>query len=238
VSVTGGDIAAALEDRLKNPAHGAEALTIVREAISSLKSAQRQEFLNRHLLRPPILHCDIREAVEHDLRRTLDPFIALQGDIIKTEAAYTLGRRLTGERFFVVGTSTCDLLSDRRETIMLFPITPRYSNDLLSEEQKQKVRSELGSLVAFKSTRLFYLPVLEGQRADTLYNVAAFDPFAQCDNAALVNARRVNSMTLVGWRIFGGVTREILIRSGDDEVAIRTASPEALPIQEQANKPA
>ncbi|GEM_PF-4739208 len=68
-----------------------------------------------------------------------------------------------------------------------------------------------------------YVPPLPDDDADVLFNVALLDPFAQCSNAALAAAERRASMTLLGWRVFGALLRNIQVREAVEEVAIRTA---------------
>jgi hypothetical protein len=147
------------------------------------------------------------------------PFHALQGDVIRTDAAYILGVRQVGAFSSLVATSTCDLVPGRRKTALLLPVEPRRLSDYLSQ---QKLESDLSNLIVFRSTRYFYFPRLPDDDSDVLFNVAHVDPFAQCANEALNLAERLASMTLIGWRVFGAVLRSIQVREAEGEAGVRS----------------
>lgn len=205
---------AALERRLAPLSHGTEALTILRDALRQTGKGGRQAFLNEHLLRAPIRHDDVRPRLEPPP----EPFHVLQGDIVRTEAAYILGDRQAGNRSYAVATSTCDIVPGRRETALLLPVEPRRPADY---PDSTRVRNDLANLVAYKTTRYFYLPPLPDDPPEVLFNVVLMDPFAQCANDVLALAERRASMTLLGWRVFGALLRSIQVREAAEEVAIR-----------------
>jgi hypothetical protein len=205
---------AALERRLAPLSHGTEALAVLQEALRQLGKGERQAFLNEQLLRAPIRH----EAVRGKLDPAPEHFDVLQGDIIRTDAAYVLGARQTSGQSFVVATSTCDVVPGRRETALLLPIQPRRPGDYADTN---RLRSDLANLIAFRTTRYFYLPPLPDDPEDVLFNVALLDPLAQCANDALALAERRASMTLLGWRVFGALLRSLQVREAAEEVAIR-----------------
>jgi hypothetical protein len=164
------------------------------------------------MLRPPVYYEDVRSRVD------VERFYALQGDVIRTDAAYILGDRQVGNPSYVVATSTCDLVPDRRQTALLLPIESRRPSDY---ETQQKLESDLSTLIVFRSTRYFYLPRLSDDEPDVLFNLIRVDPFAQCANEALALAERRASMTVTGWRVFGAVLRSIQVREAEGEAEIR-----------------
>lgn len=208
----------ALEQRLAPLSHGTEALTILRDTLRRFGAvAARQFFLNEHLLCAPIEYDDVQLR----LPGPLEPFHILQGDIVRTDAAYVLGDRQSGNSTYVVATSTCDIVPGRREMAHLLPVVPRRMSDY---DDPQRLRNDLANLIAFKTTRYFYLPPLPDDEQDVTFNVVLIDPFAQCSNAALALAERRASMTLIGWRIFGALLRAIQVREADEEVSIRRSA--------------
>ncbi len=76
-------------------------------------------------------------------------------------------------------------------------------------------------LVLYKPTRFFYLPPLPDDADDVLFNVTYLDPLYTIANDDVNLASRRASMTRFGWRLFGVVARELLIREGEDEDAMR-----------------
>ncbi len=213
--MTGGIDLASLERRLAPLSHGTEALDIVREALRQIGKGARQAFLNEHLLRAPIRYDEARARLDPPP----EPFHVLQGDIIRTDAAYVLGLRQVGNRSYAVATATCDAVLGRRETVLLLPVEPRRPSDYRDEG---RLRNDLANLSAFKTTRYCYLPPLPDDPPDVLFNVIFFDPLAQCANEALATVERRASLTLLGWRIFGALLRAIQVREAADEATLRT----------------
>ena len=165
------------------------------------------------MLRPPISYEEVRSRLD------VEPFHVLQGDVIRTDAAYFFGTRQVGNPSYVVATSTCDLIPGRREAALLLPIEPRHPSDY---ESQQRLESELSNLIVFRSTRYFYLPQLPDDEPDVLFTLVRVDPFAQCRNDALELTERRASMTVIGWRVFGAALRSIQVREAEGEVDIRS----------------
>ena len=204
-----------LARRLAPLSHGTEALGIIRDALGQVEKRQRQAFLNEHLLCAPIRY----EEVGARMSKPPEPFQVLQGDVIRTDAAYILGSRQVGAPSYVVATSTCDVVLGRRETALLLRVQPRRLTVNVGRDQ---LRNDLANLIAFKTSRYFYLPPLPDDDAVVLFNVVLVDPFAQCSNQTLAFTERRASMTLLGWRLFGAGLRRIQVREAEEEVAIRT----------------
>jgi hypothetical protein len=208
---------AELEIKLRDLSHDESAYDIVRQFAESLgKTNQRQIVFGQEgaLLRTPILHS---EALQRGvILADADPFYMLQGDIVRTNAAYFMGERILGQNF-VVAFSTCDLMPNRREYAYLFKLASIESSD-------PKTKEVLGQLLKFESKKRMYLPRLFGDRAEVLCNVVEFDGVVQIKSSDLLMATRLSSLSLIGWRIFGSLLRNVMVRAGEDEVHLRTKS--------------
>lgn len=209
-----------LEQRLAPLSHGDDALVVLQEFLKRLGSwRERQTFLNTRLLCAPIRY----EGVKSRLSVDPGPFSVLQGDIVRTDAAFSLGERPEGASY-AIATSTCDLMpAYGRETVLLLPVLPATEGG----EREEKLRQELGNLVSFRPKRYFYLPPLPDDAPDVLFNIVHLDPFAQAHKRDVVVAERRASMTLIGWRVFGALLRSLEVREGAEEVDVRRLGTEA-----------
>lgn len=204
-----------LEIALQKLSHDSEALKIIKAYADSLgKTARRQDAFNAPgaLVREPILYKDV-------LERSLispeeDAFTFLQGDIVRTDAAYFLGERITGIDF-VVASSTCDLVPERRQYASLLRIQP-------ITERTPKAREKISQLLKFNSTKEMYLPPLPNDPPEVICNAVLFDGVVQVQLADLLTATRKASLSLVGWRIFGSLVRIIMVRAGESEIKMRS----------------
>jgi len=206
-----------LEEQLRGVSHDSMPLQIVKEFAQKIPKNQRQNIFNTSgaLVRAPI---DYHEAQKLNLLPpNEDIFTLLQGDIISTESAYFMGERLTGNMKFLIGSSTCDLVQQRRDYSILLRITPLT-------RQNRKAREILGELLGFKSTSRMYLPPLDNS-SDIICNIVEFDGLAQVKLSDLLLANRIASLSLVGWRIFGSLYLSIMVRTGNSEVRLRTEMP-------------
>lgn len=200
-----------LEDRLKHLSHSSEALQIIRDFSSSLKNTKaRQRLFNQTgaLIQAPIFYEDVGANGTTDNRFTL-----LQGDIVQTDSAYLLGERIEDSKF-IVASSTCDLVQDRRQYSALCRIQPLRKAD-------PNIRQLLGELLAFKSTQRMYLPPLPEDPQDVVGNAILLDGIIQIKQPDLLLSRRCASLTLLGWRILGSLLRDLLVRTSESEVAMR-----------------
>ncbi len=203
-----------LEEALRDLSHDDSAVRLVRNFASQLgKTKQRQQTFNAPgaIVREP-LHYD--EALANgSIEPTEDRFSLLQGDIISSDAAYLLGERLTGMNF-VIASSTCDLVTGRRDYAALLRIQPITVNT-------PNAADAIGQLLKFQSTQRLYLPPLPSDPAHTLANALLFDGIIQIELSELLLATRKASLSLVGWRIFGSLLRSMLVRTGEGEVRLR-----------------
>lgn len=176
---------------------------------------QRQAVFNTKgaLVREPIVYQDVLARGLIDANE--DPFTLLQGDIVSTDAAYFLGERITGAKF-VVASSTCDLIENRRQYAALLRIQPISKDD-------PKAKELLSQLLKFSSTSRMYLPLLPDDPAHAIANAVSFDGIVQVRLERLLLATRYASLSLVGWRIFGSLVRTIMVRAGESEVKMRSS---------------
>ena len=68
-----------------------------------------------------------------------------------------------------------------------------------------------------------YLPPLPGDLPEVIANAIIFDGVIQIKLEDLLLATRHASLSLVGWRIFGSLVRNIMVRAGENEVSMRTS---------------
>jgi hypothetical protein len=204
-----------LERSLQELSHGDEALKTVQAFAQGLSRNERVQLFNASgaLVRFPIHYeAAVAQGVIAD---TEDEFVLLQGDIIRTDAAYLLGERLVG-RSYAIANSTCDLVPGRREYALLLPLHP-----ILRTESSAK--AQLGELLSFRSNRRMYLPPLPGDSPDVVGNAIVFDGVVGARMEDAILAERVASLSLVGWRIFGSHLRGVLTRAGESEATLRRA---------------
>ncbi|MBD2386690.1 hypothetical protein H6G32_14905 [Cylindrospermum sp. FACHB-282] len=206
---------AELEARLHNLSHDDQAIKIIQEFSKNLgKTAKRQQVFNKEaaLVLKPIEYQDVlQKGLIHPEE---DPFCLLQGDIVSTDAAYILGDRITGNKF-VIATSTCDLVPQRRKYAALLSVSPISNKD---SDAKQL----LSELLTFKSTKQMYLPPLPGDAPNVVGNAVLFDGIVSIKLEDLLLSTRHASLSLVGWRIFGSLVRSIMVRAGESEVKMRS----------------
>src|SRR5690242_19685311 len=102
----------------------------VRESLKRLgRVAARQRVHTDHLWCPPITYDDVHSTID------VEPFHVLQGDIIRSDAAYVLGTRHTGNQSYVIATSTRDLVPGRRQSALLLPLEPRSVREYVSHQK-------------------------------------------------------------------------------------------------------
>ena len=205
-----------LEASLQGLSHNTDTLKIIESFAKSLgKTRKRQEVFNAQgaLVRLPIEYQKV--LAEGLIGEEEDYFTLLQGDIVSSDCAYFMGERIINTKF-AIATSTCDLVQGRRQYAALFRIEP-IKNDY------PKVKNVLGSLLRFNSTKQMYLPPLPGDSPEVIANAIIFDGVIQIKLEDLLLATRHASLSLVGWRIFGSLVRNIMVRAGENEVSMRTS---------------
>lgn len=210
-----------LAHRLAPLSHSEEALRLIEESVGRAfkKTAQRQLAFSHAgaIVRPPIRCEDALASGILDANE--DPFVMLQGDIVTTESAFFMGERISGERsgepLFCVMNSTCDLVPNRRRYASLLRVTP------VTGTPEEKTRS-LQQLLSFRGRRELYLPPFAGEATPSIGYAVQFDGLAQIRLEDLLLARRLCSLSLVGWRIFGAFTRAIFARAGERESGLRS----------------
>ena len=203
-----------LEVKLKELSHSEAALNAIKEFSGSLKgTTERLAVFNadRAIVRSPILSDETR-ALGFD--QPDDDFRLLQGDIVATESAYFLGERVTGPPKYVVLSSSCDLVPERRKHAALLRISEIRRDDA-------EAKAMLNLLLQFRRTDSMYLPVLPTDGADIICNAVDFDGVCQITSSDLILANRIASLSLVGWRIFASFSRMVIARANSRECEMR-----------------
>ena len=202
--------------RLAAVSHTDEAALVIESAVTEQfkKTAQRQiAFAQPNIICvEPISYSDA--VASGAINADEDQFTTLQGDIVSTEAAYLMGGRIVGSPMFAVLNSTCDLVPGRREYASLLRVAPVTGD-------RDALKSALHHLLSFRSRRDLYLPLLPNEDVPTLGSAIRFDGEAQIRLDDLLLAKRLCSLSLVGWRIFGSFARVLISRAGDGEAGLR-----------------
>lgn len=221
---------AELEQELSELSHTEEVLKKIQLFSEQLRNtATRIRVFNadKALVRSPI---SCAETSALGFNRQEDTFTLLQGDVVSTESAFFLGERVTGNPKYMALNSSCDLVPDRRQYASLLRIVEIQKDDA-------NMKTVLDLLLRFKKKESMYLPVLPCDGEGTALNAVQFDGICQIRCGDLLLARRIASLSLVGWRIFGSFTRVVVARAGEREVQMRRAV-EQQPVQGTLDLPA
>ena len=204
-----------LERELRTLSHTEDGIQAVRKFSDALNGTKERlaVFNASNALRRPI---DPVETATLGFNNEDDKFSLLQGDVVTTDAAYFLGERITGSPKYAVLNSSCDLVPNRNKFAALL----RISEIKLSEAS---AKEKLGTLLKFSRRDSMYLPVLASDRAEVIANVIQFDGVCQIRTEDLLLANRIASLSLVGWRIFGSLTRVVFARANPREEQFREA---------------
>lgn len=221
---------AELEQELSALSHAEDPLKRIQQFSEQLKnSAARIRVFNADgaFVRPPISSEETR-ALGFD--QPDDAFILLQGDIVSTECAYFLGERVTGCPKYLALNSSCDLVPERRQYASLLRVSEIHKDDAA-------LKSKFDLLLRFRRRESMYLPALPSDSETVALNVVQFDGVCQIRSGDLLLARRIASLSLVGWRIFACFTRVVMARANEREVHMRRAI-ERQPVQTELDLPA
>lgn len=206
-----------MEHNLRDLSHSHAALEIIKTfAQQHANTRARQEIFNAEgaLLKRPILYADAVAQGILDPTNIEDKFTLLNGDIVSTEAAFFGGKRTESTPNFIIATSTCDLIRDRRTYAALLQVKPLRRSD-------ENIKTKISELLKFNSTKNMYLPPLPGDQEDIVANAIEFDGVAQIELSLLLNATRIASLSLVGWRVFASISRSIIARATPNEILLR-----------------
>jgi len=196
--------------------------------VDGLDLDERRARLDRVWLQAPVTHAEALAAYPE----LGDQFDILQGDVIRTDAAYLLGER-RAEATYVVASATCDSVvrpRPRQGTILLLPVVPITERDFPARTPEKRQRAQdamLEKLTGFKTTRALYLPVLYDDAPAVLFNTVSFKDLCVMSSEVVTTVHRVASMSLVGWRAFNLLVRALITRTGDEELGFRIAVNEA-----------
>ena len=101
------------------------------------------------------------------------------------------------------------------------PVVKATGNIQPIKQDDPNVNSVIGQLLKFDSTQRMYLPPLPGDPLEVVANAILFDGFIQVRLDDLLLASRYASLSLVGWRIFGSLIRNTIVRTSENEVKMR-----------------
>lgn len=205
-----------LEEKLRSLSHSDEAIQEV-ERFSSLLAGTKERLavwnVGNAIVRRPIESSDV---IALGYNTPDDVFAHLQGDIVRTDAAYFLGERIAGRPKYAILNSSCDLVPGRSSYAVLLRVL-----ELRRDEEKAK--EKLGTLLKFTRRDSMYLPVLTDDAPDVIGNVIQFDGICQIRASDLLLSHRLASLSLVGWRIFASFARTVITRANPREAIIRSA---------------
>lgn len=210
-----------LERKLRSLSHSEEAIQEVQRFSGILAGTkERLAIWNRDnaILRRPI---ESGEVASLGFDTPDDAFTMLQGDMVRTEAAYFLGERVTGRPKYAILNLSCDLVPGRSSYAALLRI-------LELRRQEDKAKEKLGTLLKFTRRDSMYLPVLPDDDPDVIGNVIQFDGICQIRAPELLLSHRLASLSLVGWRIFASFARAVIARANPRETVIRSAIEESV----------
>jgi hypothetical protein len=158
--------------------HSEEVIGRVEAFSKALKDTDaRLEIFNadRGLLRAPILLSET-QGLGFDLPD--DQFALLQGDVVSTESAFHLGERITGHPKYIVLSSSCDLVPERRSCAALLRVKEIRSSE-------ENAVSKLSLLLKFTRRNAMFLPALPNDADDILCNAIDFDGICQIRSGGL-----------------------------------------------------
>ena len=205
-----------LQVALSNLSHNEDAIGHVQKFCSGLKGTERRIALfnsENAIVRRPI---EQHVVAGLGFNTPDDEFVLLQGDLVTTESAYFLGKRVVGRPKYAVLNSSCDLVPGRATCSSLLRIVE-------IKKAEQQAKEKLGMLLKFSRRDSMYIPPLPDDAEDVVGNVIQFDGMCQIKTPDLLLANRLASLSLVGWRIYASFARTVLMRANQREVTIRTA---------------
>jgi hypothetical protein len=204
-----------LERSLRGLSHSEDAIKEIEKFSSGLENTKiRLAVFNadQAMLRSPILPCDTQAL---GFTAPDDHFVLLQGDVVRTEAAFFFGERVIANPKYIILNSSCDLVPQRRQCVALLRIVE-------IQESEPDARAKLNLLLKFSKRESMYLPGMPCDDPDILCNAIQFDGICQIRSDDLL-ANRVASLSLVGWRIFASFSRTVIARANPREIDMRAA---------------
>lgn len=198
--------------------HSSEAIDVLRDFAKHLgKTKKLLSLFSREgvVLTEPI---DFEAALADGRCESDDHFEFLQGDIVSTDSAYYIGQRVINNPIFILANSTCDLVKDRRDGLILYRVTPVI---VKTEAHQKQATEDLSSMLKFNSTRHLYIPRFEWQSEEVHHNIVDFTKPHTIHSRDLRNAHRIYSLTTLYWRIFSSILRFISSRTNPSEKKLR-----------------
>lgn len=210
----------ALDEQLKQLSHDVSAASLLHQYLTqNFKNSQsRLNFLTAPsvLIKSPITR---EQGIASGFLQPdeAEPFF-VQGDIISSDAAYSLGQRVTGNSKFAIGNASCDLAGRRpQDQAVLFAVKPV----LISNPSAKQIINEL---VCVKSNSRMFLPPFQNDDPDTYCNYIDFAAPATIEFGNLLLATRHASLSKLGWHIFNSLLRRWFTREAEFEAVMRTTN--------------
>ena len=185
------------------------------EYLAGLDPADRQREVNAVWLEPPITRAEAVAAYPP----LSDHFDVLQGDVIRTEAAFVLGHRVAGA--YVVASATCDAVirpRPRRGSILLLPVVPRTIEGFDGKTPAAKANvagRRLEQLLTFRTTGALYLPPLIDDTDDgvSAASLGVTSPAYGARLDGVLAANRPSAPAVMPERNLSSPLRHVLTRS-------------------------
>ncbi len=119
-----------------------------------------------------------------------------------------LGLLLNSEphRPLTVLSSSCDIAPGRRQCAALLRV-------IEIRKSEPDVGAKLNLLLKFKRRDSMYLPPLSQDGSEVVCNVVQFDGICQIRSGDLLLAKRIASLSLVGWHIFSSLSKMVIGRA-------------------------
>ena len=158
---------------------------------------------------------------EENTKGKLGDFSVLQGDIIKTKAAITNNTVFSYDRqsysYYVIVPSSCSVQEGRYKWVLLARLWPIEKLDSANQQAYM-------SALKLESTKLFYFPPIDGVDVGTLGFLAVFEEISYMENSLLQSAKRVASLSEIGWRLLNGFVVNHFTRPPEGEHDARRCS--------------
>lgn len=130
-----------LELQLADLSHCEDAIKLIQTYCAGLKNTQaRMQVWNS-------ANAIVQKPIDRESIRTMgfdtsdDDFLLLQGDIIRTDSAFSFGERATGYPKYAVLNSSCDLVPGRSSSAMLLRIVDIKRSEVHANDKLSQYRS-------------------------------------------------------------------------------------------------
>jgi hypothetical protein len=159
-------------------------------------------------------------VIVHNEKLGVEAFTMLQGDVVYTSLAKVpdplFDYRDETFYFYVIVHPSCSIQTGRYQFVMTARLIP-----IVTDDSTGVLKSKLNECLGFKTTKFFYLPAIEGQPETCVGNLACFQEISYIENGHLQAAKRVGSLSEVGWHLFNAFLVYSFTRPSPDDLIIR-----------------